>query len=126
MHSWGEKEETGAGDLYDGLSLLSSNWMDHWSERSRRRACMHRLRSTTYWMAFRKCPPSKMSSDCAKDYMSILLYFTLQVQLNMYGIDVGQLNLLHSRNIVDLERGTVARPQTNDLQATTAHTFSNG
>jgi len=54
---------------------------------------------------------------------SILLYFTLQVQLNKYGIDVGQLNLLHPRNndIVDLERGTAARPQANDLQATTAH-----
>ena len=52
---------------------------------------------------------------------SILLYFTSQVQLNKYDIDVELLNLLPSCNndTVDLERGTAARPPTNNLEANT-------
>jgi len=34
------EKKTGAGDLYDGLMLLSGNWMYHWAgRRSNRRAC---------------------------------------------------------------------------------------
>lgn len=34
------EKKTGAGDLYDGLTLLSGNWMYHWARRrSNRRAC---------------------------------------------------------------------------------------
>lgn len=60
-----------------------------------------------------------MSRDSARDGQSSC---TSLLRCS-YSIDVELLNLLPSCNndTVDLERGTAARPQTNNLEANTAY-----